>query len=325
MIKNDVIKGLLLGLALIVGISCASVDKMALNSTSRILENGASQVNEEPDWHFFKEAAPANIKMIEGMAYADDENPRFLGMLAKAYGGYAFGIHETLYLDDYLGDSPSEFHKQQAISSYTKGLNYGLKYLEVKGIDREEVFSKDAAKRLPKLFKEELSEKDMTAIFYTAQSLGGLINLQKNNVELISRIGAVKAMMDWVCGIDMEFEYGACHLFYAMYESARPAMLGGDLEKGKALFKKHMEMYPQNLLGRVTYLQYYVIPMMDEIEYASEREFLIRELNKWKQVKNAGVNSTGAEVYLNNPQYNLFNAIANERFNIIERHKKDIF
>lgn len=315
----------LFALTIIFGASCSTFNKVALNSTAGILEEGAEQVNYEPNWHFFKEAAPANIKMIEGMSFADPENTKFLGMLAKAYGGYAYGVRETQYLADDLSDSPSTFYKEQAISAYTKGLHYGLQYLEQKGVPSERVYSKDAAKDLPKLFKENLDDEDMTAVFYTAQSLGGLVNLQKNNVQLLSRIGAVKAMMDWVCGRDMEFEDGACYLFYAMYESARPAMMGGDLEKGKSIFKTHMEKYPLNLLGRISYIQFYVIPMMDEIEYASQREFLIREFKKWESVKNAGVNRDSARPYEKAAKYNLYNAIALERFKIIEKNKDNIF
>lgn len=317
-------RNLLLALPIIFGASCSSVNKIALRSTSEILEKGSQSVNREGNWHFFKASAPANIMMLEGMSFADPENARLLGMSAKAYGGYAFGVRETLYLEDLLGDSSAEFNKKQAISAYSKGFEYGLLYLEQKGIGREEVFSKDAAHSLPKRFDEVLEQEDMSAVFYTGQSLGGLINLQKDDVGMLSRIGAAKAMMDWVCERDMSFENGACLLFYALYEASRPAMLGGDLEKGKRIFQSFIKKYPQNLLGRVSYIQFYVIPMMDELEYAKEREVLIREFAKWEESLRQHANAEGNK-YKDNPQYNLFNAIAFERFKIIEKHKENIF
>ncbi len=315
----------LLWLPIILGISCSSVDRVTVNTTARVMEKGANQINHDPDWHFFKQAAPANIKMIEGLSFANPDNDKLLAMLAKSYGGYAYGVLETLNLDDALKDREKLFYKDQAIGAYTKSLNYGLKYLERKGIKKTDVFSKEAAAKLPILLEEKLDSDDKTAVFFTGQSLGGLINLQKENVLLISRIGAAKALMDWVCQRDMDFEGGACHLFYALYEASRPAMLGGNLEKGKKLFKKFIKEHPYNLLGRVSYIQYYVIPMMDEVEYAKQREALIREFSIWEKVKNAGAQDSRVENYLKRGHLNLFNAIANERFKIIEKNKDNIF
>lgn len=310
---------------IIFGVSCSSVNRIALNSTAKIMAQGADQMNHEPNWHLFQSSVPANIKMIESMSFADPENLRFLGMLAKAYGGYAFGVHETLYLDDFLADKWSGFHKDQAVSAYTKALNYGLDYFELKGIERELVFSKDAAKELPKRLDDKMDEEDLSAVFYTAQSLGGLINLQKSNMALLGSLGAVKAMMDWVCEDNMDFELGSCRLFYAVYEAGRPPMMGGDLERGKKLFLEFIEKYPLNLLGRITYIQHYVIPMMDEVEYARQREKLIKEFAEWEKVKNAGETSPGAKKYRAASRFNLFNAIARERFKIIEKRKNNIF
>ncbi|MCO4754073.1 MAG: hypothetical protein KC478_06305, partial [Bacteriovoracaceae bacterium] len=263
-------------LPIIFGASCSTVNRVAVNTSANIIDQGAAQINHEPNWHLFKDSAGANIKMIEGMSYAQPENEKLLALLAKSYGGYAYGVLETQHLNEVLGDSANEFYKEQAISAYTKSFNYGLRYLELKGIEKETIHSRDVATELPKLLEKNLSEDDKTAVFFTAQSLGGLINLQKDNVSLIGKIGAVKAMMDWVCTQDMEFEAGACRLFYALYETSRPAMLGGDLEKGKKLFKDFIEKYPYNLLGRVAYVQFYVVPMMDEVEYAKQREILLR-------------------------------------------------
>ncbi|MBC74492.1 MAG: hypothetical protein CME64_00595 [Halobacteriovoraceae bacterium] len=315
----------LLWLPIFLGVSCSSVDRVAVNTTAKIMEKGSGQINYEPNWHLFKDGAPANIKMIEGLSFANPDNERLLAMLAKSYGGYAFGVLETQNLNEELVDSDNRFFKDQAISAYTKSLNYGLAYLEKKGISKEEVFSKNAAQKLPKLLESKLDPDDKTAVFFAGQSLGGLINLQKGNVLLLSRIGSAKAMMDWVCKQDMNFEGGACYLFYALYEASRPAMLGGDLEKGKRLFKKFIKDYPHNLLGRVSYIQYYIIPMMDEVEYAKQREALIREFAIWQKVKNAGAQDKRVKAYKKKAHLNLFNAIAHERFKIIENNKENIF
>lgn len=305
--------------------SCSSVSKMAMRSTSDVLDKSSERTMREANWHLFKDGAPANILMIEGMSHVDPENKTLLAMLAKAYGGYGFAVHETLFLADRLGDKEDSFHQEQAIAAYSKGLEYGLAYLKLMGISTSAMYSKDGANYIAKEFNRKLGEEDMSAVFYTAQSLGGLINLQKYNVPLLSKIGAVKSMMDWVCEKDREFELGGCYLFYAIYEASRPSMLGGDLEKGKTLFLEYMEKYPLNLLARVSYLEFYVLPMMDEVAYAREREILARELGEWRKIKNAGVGGERSEDYKLHPEFNLYNAIADERFKIIEKNKDNIF
>lgn len=316
---------LLLLLTMIFGASCSSVNKLALRSTADILERGSGQIDHEADWHLFKDALAGNIKLMETMSYADPENTTLLAMLAKSYAGLAFGVRETLYLDDYLGDKDIGFSKSQTIAAYSKSFEYGLSYLKLKGVSRKDLFAKDAASKLGEKLRTTLDFEDRLAVFYTAQSLGGMINLQKDNVELISRIGAVKAMMDWVCQGYMEFENGSCYLFYGMYEASRPATLGGDLEKAKTIFKKQMKENPQNLLIRVAYLQYYVIPMIDDVEYARQRETLLKEFKRWSGARNAALTGQGVELYRKASRFNLFNAIAHERFKIIEKNKNNIF
>lgn len=325
MYGNLVIQTFMTAAALIFGASCSSVNKMALRSTSQILEKGSAQVNRQADWTLFKEGAPANLMMLEGMSHADPENLRLLSMLVKAYGGYAYGVLETEYFEKYYSEAPIARVRERAVQAYSKALNYGRSYLALKGIDPGELDSKDALKKLPELFGEKLGDDDMPAVFFTAQALGGLINLQKHNVALLSKIGAVKAMADWVCARDPSFELGSCDLFKAMYESSRPAMLGGDLEKGKRLFLEFIKKRPENLLARTSYLQYYVAPMMDDVEYARQREALAREFDLWERAQNAGEGGAGLEKYRKAPEYNLYNAIAKRRFEALDKNRDKIF
>jgi len=205
------------------------------------MNEGSAELNTEPNWSFFQAATPANLKMIEGLWYAQQDNEDLLSLLVKGYGGFGYGVSETLYLEDQLADNDIEKNKYDAISYYTKSFDYGIKYMAEKGIDYKELAANDAPIMLPAKLDDKLDEDDMIAVFYMAQAWGGLINLQRDNVVLMSQLGNVKTLMDWVCKQDPEFEYGSCQLFYAFYEAGRPAMIGGNLEKGKQLFLKYIE------------------------------------------------------------------------------------
>ena len=306
-------------------LSCSMVKSVGISTTASMLKEGIAETNTEANFHFFEKAAPANLKMLESLWFVQQDNTDLLSVLIKGYGGYGFGISETKYLADALADEEESKFKKQALYHYSKAFNYGLKYLEERGISSKSIFDKDAPIKLKKELDSNLSEEDMTAIFYFAQSWAGMINLQRDNVAMMSRLGTAKALMDWVCRQDMSFELGSCYLFYAAYEAGRPAMLGGSLEKGKKLFEKLIAKYPYNLLARVAYIQYYIIPTMNEGLYAKESNFLKNEFKKFEGVRNYANKKDSTSKYLKHPEFNLFNSIAIERLNIIEKYKEDIF
>ena len=311
---------------LTIGTSCSMFKSVGVNSAAYILKDSAKELNTESNLDFFEKSTPANLKMLEALWFAKQNNEQLLALLIKGYGGFAFGVHETKYLEDQiLGNEDESKHKQEAIYLYTKAFDYGIKFFEENGVKYSTLISKEAAVSLPSILDSNLSNDDKVGAFYFAQSWGGLINLQRDNVEMLSHLGAVKAIMDWACKGDPEFEYGSCHLFYAVYEAGRPAMLGGNLKKGQRIFLDFIKKYPENLLARVSYIQFYIIPTMDDVLYAEQAEFLKKEFISWSGVRDLSKRTKRTKKYLNNKQFNLFNAIAMKRFNLIDKLKNEIF
>jgi hypothetical protein len=308
-----------------IGSSCALVNKTAINSTSAIMQAGSPSVNQDGNFKFFSEATPGNLKIIEGFWFADQKNELLLSLLIKGYGGYAFGVNETMMLEEQLQGHFESEARSQAILNYSRAFDFGVEYLRLKGINLKDLTAKDAMVTIFKVLDKKLSRDDLEPVFYFAQSWGGLINLQRTNVDLVAQLGTVKSLMDWVCKREPEFENGSCHLFYAVYEASRPKMLGGDLEKGRVLFEKFIEAYPMHLLARTSFIQYYIIPTMDEALYAKYSEGLAKEFAIWEKSLNVGTRSVESEKYLKNKNFNLFNSIAKKRFVTIEKYKNEIF
>jgi hypothetical protein len=306
-------------------VSCSMVQSIGVKSAAGILQSGVKEVNTEANYRVFKDSTVANLKVLESLWYTQQDNEDLLTLLIKGYGGLAFGISETSFLDDKLKGEDQSVHKDQGIYHYSKAFRYGLKYFKENGINPNELLSKEAPLKMNDLLNSNMGDDDMMAIFYFAQSWGGMINLQRHDVRLMSSLGTVKAMMDWVCKRDPNFEFGSCSLFYGVYEAGRPAMLGGSLEKGKAIFEQMIKKYPQNLLAKVAFLQYYIIPTIDEVLYAKAIEELNKEIIAFEGVKNYSKVTSKTQIYLDHPQFNLFNSIAIERIKIIKKNKDEIF
>lgn len=308
-------------LPLFLAFSGCSLQKLALRSSTPIFENSSNALVKEGNWNYFSQATPGNLKLLELLWDQDKDNTRLQGILVKGYAGYAFAVPETLYFEDVLTDKEESEAKKEAIYFHTKALDLGVSYLEKKGIKKEELLSSDESLLVKKLNK--LDEDDFVALAYLGQAWGSLINLQKDNVALVSQVPKVKLLFDRVCREKPDFENNMCDLFYAQYEASRPKMLGGNPEKGKALFLEAIKKSPYNQLIKLNYLQYVVLPGFDEEAYEEMAKVLKAE---FKDFDNLGRETlSNLSPYKDHVELNLYNGIAKKRFEIIEKNKKNIF
>jgi hypothetical protein len=307
---------LLLGLT-----GCGTIRKWTLRSSTPVFEQSTVDVMREGNWNFFKDSSPGNLKFAELLWQQDKKNLKLLSVLIKSYSGYAFGVHETLAFGDELAGVDDSEAKKEAIAFYTRALDYGILYLKEKKISTQDLLSNDEEKLIKKL--KGLDEDDVTAMLYTAQAWGSLINLQKDNVALVSQVPKVKVLFDRVCELKPDVDHNVCDMFYAQYEASRPKMLGGDPEKGEKLFLEAMKKYPLNLLIRMNYIQYRLLPLFDSENYEKTATLLKEEFAKWEDLNRDGLESVSP--YKNAQELNLYNAIAKKRFLLVEKYKTKIF
>jgi hypothetical protein len=317
---------------LIVLSSCSSMDRMAVDMTADLLYRGSVELETERNWNDFKNGAPANLKLLEGLLYLSPNNPMLLASLAKGYAGLAFAVDETLHWREIYADSEVATHLDQAILHYSKAVKYGLRYLALRKISYQQLSEEARSDNgIGKLFDQKLHgdrEEDRVAVLFTAQSIGGLTNLQKSNYQLISQLSVVKQMFDWVCSKDSDIGFGACDIFYGAYWAARPKLMGGDPELGREIFLKLIKRWPDNWLIRIAYIQYYLIPMMDETGYLEQKQFMekaLRTFNSsrgWLPPSKLLKNNSSDEI---NQRLHIYRAIALKRFQIIKQFEGDLF
>jgi hypothetical protein len=301
---------------------CSSLQKWSLRSASPLFQEASEKLTQEPSWEFFKESTPGNLKFLELLYLQDEKNFALLEVLIKGYAGYAFAVPETLAFEDDLKGIDHSPWKKEAIIQYTKALDYGLAYLKHRGISAEDLLSSDEEKLL-KTIKKKLDEKDFVSTLYFAQAWGSLINLQKDNIALVSQVPRVKILFDWVCGKKPLIENGICDIFYAQYEAARPRMLGGNPQKGEELYLAAIEKFPHHLLIRLGYIQFVAIPAMDLDKFEAVATPLRKELEEWESVSRDGLKDESS--YAKVRFLNLYNSIAKKRLNIIDQYKQKIF
>ena len=302
--------------------ACSTVQKWTIRSASPVFNRSSLALTKEGHWEFFKESAPANLKFMELLWQQDTDNMALLGILVKGYAGYAYAVPETLSFGEELAGNDASEAKKDAIYFYTRALDYGLLYLEKKGIKRSELLGLNEEK-LTKKLKAELDDEDSVPVMYLAQAWGSLINLQKDNVALVSQVPKVKVLFDTVCARSPKIEHNSCEIFYAQYEASRPQMLGGNPKKAEELYRAAIKKYPRHLLIRLGYIQYLLLPAMDQDRYEAEAKTLREEIVKWSDLNRDGLENKSE--YKDASDLNLYNAIARKRFEMIEKNKSKIF
>jgi hypothetical protein len=302
--------------------SCSSLQKWAVRRASPVFHKAGEQLTKEDSWLFFRNSAPGNLKFLELVYLSDPDNMRLLPAVIKAHAGYAYAVPETLaFEDDLLGVSDS-LNKVEAIHHYTRALDYGVYYLEKRDTSKDDLL-KLSEEELRNKLDNEIDDDDLVAMVYLAQSWGSLINLQKDNISLVTQIPRVKILFDFVCSKRPEIENGICDIFMAQYEASRPRMLGGNPEKARELYLRAMKKYPHHLLIPLNMIQFIHLPAMDGEEYEKLAGFMNSELAEWGSKKRD--NLADESRYRKSRDLNLYNAVAKKRLEIIEQNKKKIF
>jgi len=310
--------------------SCGLVQKVAVNTTSDLLYDASYQLETVDNWDNFKDAVPANLTIVESLHYLEPHNEKLLVSLIKGFTSYAFVVNETLYYDDFLSSKQNSPNLHQALLNYSKAVKYSEKFFAERKISYQELvesLNKGTTTQLLNDHFDSGSIYDREGLFFTAQAIGSLVNLQRTKMDMIAQLPVAKALFDWVCNKDPNINFGACDLFYGAYEAGRPKMLGGNPQKGKEIFLKMIAARPENWLARASYLQYYVVPMSEESEYDIQKKIMDdlvvenESLLIWSPGK-SDKNEKGDKI---NPRLRIYQTVALKRYEIIKRHSKELF
>ncbi len=308
---------------------CGSIQKFTINTTATMLKEASKEIETDGNWEHFRMSTPGSLKFVEGMYYVEPKNLNLILTLEKGYGGYAFVVNETMYLEDRLAENNKEQNREQAIINYSKAIFYGTKYLELNGIKYDDLMvrSKEDGAVVGYLNKylNGKTIEDLEAVMFLGQSIAGLTNMQKNRQELLAQLPLVKALFDWSCGHKPDLNFGACDIFYGSYEASRPKMLGGNPQKGKEHFLDGINKYPHNWLIRAAFIQNYAIPTLDEDVYKKEK-FILDNYAKLsaKDLEWSPLSKNINEAFVQK-RLRLYQALAMKRFEIIKKYEKNLF
>ena len=111
---------------------------------------------------------------------------------------------------------------------------------------------------------EQLGERDVPALFWTAYAWGSIINLKQDEPRHLVNLPKVDLMMRRVLELDENFFFAGPHFFYGVYYGGRPESLGGDAKKAKLHFNRAIELTDgKYLMTKFLLAKYYAVAVQD--------------------------------------------------------------
>lgn len=329
------------------GWGCSLAQNAAVNRAAALVYHNSKALEDETNWEMFRRGVPGNLQLLVGLLSSSPENPDLLAALTKGYTSYAYLVDETDALGELLSGNRGNLTalifpspQQQAILNYSKAVSYGIRYLQLRNISYQNLItaaqsvdgiSKLLAKKLSKSKAQQL--QDLDVVLFTAQAMMGLVNFRKNDLALVAQVPIAKGMFDWACSVKNDLYYGACGIFYGAYEASRPTFLGGNPEKGKAIFQETIREYPDNYLARIALIQYFLAPRGDYQGFLAQKAWFdqqrksLFEDNIWDPplpLKNSHTNLKTTPPS-KRPGLNLFQQSAAKKFEMMKKYEKEIF
>src|SRR5688572_24933194 len=105
--------------------------KLTADSTADVLEVAAPAFNQEADPQLARDAAPGQLKTVEGFLLASPDNKKMIKLLAQGYCEYAYGFLEN-DIETAVMNGQEEVAAPvvaRATGLYLRCMNYGLKLL----------------------------------------------------------------------------------------------------------------------------------------------------------------------------------------------------
>ncbi|MBI4511244.1 MAG: hypothetical protein HY698_16545 [Deltaproteobacteria bacterium] len=231
------VKAALLG-TFILGNGCNMV-KLTADQTANVLQVAAPSLNMESDVQLAREAAPGQLKTIEGFLLASPDNPKIIAILAQGYCEYAFGFLESDAEELVMArkDEEATLVIGRATGLYLRCMNYGLKLL---GPSWEKAIYGDLEGFEKKVAASGRSH--LRGMFWTAMGLASAINMNRDDIEMVSHLPKARMLFERVVALDEKFYNGGAHMALGMLLTAQGAALGGKPEDGKKHFERAIEL-----------------------------------------------------------------------------------
>jgi len=242
-------------------VSGCSTSRFAVGAMVPVLDNARDTAMASDDVRTFRDAAPANLFLLEGLIATDPDRSELRLDAAMLYFSYAFSFIEST--------SPA-----YASSLYQKGFHHGrAALLKNKKLPRD--WDIPLASFTTGL--KALRKKDVPAAVWTAVNWAQFISLHLDSIAVLRDIPKVSSLLERVGELDGSYFDGMVYAMIGSLHAFRPPLMGGSPEKSRENFEKSFRVSGGRfLLSRYLYARFYLYRIQDGAAFEKTLTGIIR-------------------------------------------------
>jgi tetratricopeptide (TPR) repeat protein len=224
-------------LAVTVALSGCDLKAFTVNTTAPVLKMASDGFAAENDPQLAREAAPGQLKTVDGFLLASPTNRDLLQVLAQGYIEYAFG-----FLEDDLENVPDDAkHATQRdvdaariTNLYDRALGYALRLLALDDKNYPDMFKKDVASAESE--SKKLEAKSAPGLLFAGLALASGINLNRQDLARVVDLPKAIALIKRSHELDPKFYNAGAAMTLGIIYCSQGKAIGGDPDLGKKYF-----------------------------------------------------------------------------------------
>lgn len=238
---------------MLVGLSCGAVRHGAVTETAPVIKASFHAFEAETDVEIARAAAPAILKLVEGLLETAPDDRDLLETAARGWNEYAFG-----FLEDDLESLPNdERHAGErerlvlrASALYDRAFGLAARILGSLDSEMPRALAGDAAgleQRIAGLKKEAVP-----GLLFGGLALASTANLNRADPSRGVDLPKAIALLERSRALDPAYYFGGAQMVLGIIFCSTPKAAGGDPARGRRYFEEAIaETRGQYLLPRV--------------------------------------------------------------------------
>lgn len=292
----------LVALILLFAPGCAS---LAASIAGNALGGDSSAFSYDDDPDLVRDAIPFGLKTIEALLAKSPTNDNLLLAASSGFAQYAIGFvqRDAELLED---TDPAAAREKYARAKrlLVRAREYGLRGLVDECPRFRSLLETDPAAAAACIDDDD---ENISFLYWTAASWAAFISLSKDDMGALGDLPKVEALMGRALALAPDWNDGAIHEFYVIYDS-RSESLGGSLERAHRHMDRVLELTQGQKIGPyVTWAESVAVQQQDRKLFD---EMLDRAL---------GFNIDEA------PRFRLVNTLAQQRARWLKSRAGDLF
>ena len=219
-------------------LSC-SIRRIAINSIANGLSSDSISVfatDNVPE--LVRHAIPFGLKLNEALL---NETPNHKGLLLATASGFTQYAYAFVQIEaDYIEDNDfaeSNRLKKQAQKLYLRSREYAAR-----GLETDHPGFREHLHLNPQSALESMTPDDLPFLYWLAVSWAAAISSSKENLDLLSELYLVEAIMNRALELDEDYNNGALHEFFIAFDGGRSIAMGGSIERARKHFDRAIKL-----------------------------------------------------------------------------------